>query len=240
MVILMDEFWLILYKGIASLIVLFLFTKLMGRKQVSQLNMFDYVIGITIGSIASEMTMAKNISFLEGTTGIAIYALAAFLISEVTMKSIAARRLIVGTPCMLIENGKILEKSLQKTKIDINDLLQEARNNGYFDISQIEFALMEANGKMSFMPKSKYAPLTPNDMKVKVSETKICTNLVIDGKVMQEHLNYIKKSEKWLRTRLEKQGYETIENLLLVTCDNKEQLSIFEKNIEKKEGKPFE
>ena len=240
MVILMDEFWLILYKGIASLIVLSLFTKLMGRKQVSQLNMFDYVIGITIGSIASEMTMAKNISFLEGTTGIAIYALTAFLISEVTMKSITARRLIIGTPCMLIENGKILEKSLQKTKIDINELLQEARNNGYFDISQIEFALMEANGKISFMPKSKYAPLTPNDMKVKVSETKVCTNLVIDGKVMQEHLNYIKKSEKWLRTRLEKQGYETIENLLLVTCDNKEQLSIFEKNIEKKEGKPFE
>lgn len=240
MVIEMSEFFLILYKGIASILVLFCFTKLMGRKQVSQLNMFDYIIGITIGSIASEMTMAKNINFLEGTLGIGIYAIAAYIISEITMKSIQARRFIIGTPCILMENGKILETSLKEAKIDINDLLQEARNSGYFDISQIEYAIMEANGKISFLPKSKYAPLTPNDMKVKPPRSSVCTNLVMDGNIMKEHLEYIGKDEKWLRTRLKKEGYENLDNILLVICNNKEKLTIFEKNRTKKEEKPFE
>jgi len=236
----MNEALLIFEKGIASIIVLFLFTKIMGRKQVGQLNMFDYVIGITIGSIASEMTMAKEIDFFEGTLGIAIYALSAYIISEVTMKSIKARRLIIGTPCMIIQNGKILEKSLKKSKIDINDLLQEARNNGYFDMSQIEFGIMEANGRISFLPKSKYAPLTPNDMKIKTTYTGICNNLIIDGKIMKKHLKGIHKDEEWLRTRLRKEGYESIENILLVICDSDEKLTIYEKNRELTEEEPFE
>lgn len=236
----MNEISMILYKGIASIIVLFLFTKIMGRKQVSQLNMFDYIIGITIGSIASEMTMAKNIDFWEGSLGIAIYALAAFIISEWTMKSITARRLIIGTPCMIIQKGKILEKSLKKSRMDINDLLQEARNNGYFDLSQIEYGIMEANGRVSFLPKSKYAPLTPNDMKIKTTYTGICNNLVIDSKIMKNHLRGIHKDEKWLMTRLQKEGYESLENILLVICDSDEKLTIYEKNIELLEEEPFE
>jgi len=236
----MNELWLIFYKGILSIIVLFLFTKLMGKKQVGQLNMFDYIIGITIGSIASEMTMAKGINVIEGTLGIGIYASTAFLISEITMKSIKARRLIVGTPTILIEDGKILENSLKKAKIDINDLLQEARNNGYFDISKLEYAIEEASGKISFLPKSKFAPLTPNDMKIKTSKASICTNLVMDSKIMYNHLKYIKKDEEWLMKRLKKEGYTSLNNILLVTIDNKEKLTIFEKNIEKKEIKPFE
>ncbi len=236
----MNEIYLIFWKGIASILVLFLFTKLMGRKQVGQLNMFDYVIGITIGSIASEMTMAKNIDFFEGTLGIAIYALAAFIISEWTMKSIKARRIIIGTPCMIVQRGKILEKSLKKAKIDINDLLQEARNNGYFDISQIEYGIMEANGRISFLPKSKYAPLTPNDMKIKTTYTGICNNLVIDSKIMKNHLKSINKDEKWLMTRLKKEGYGNLRDILLVTCDSDEKLTIYEKNIELLEEEPFE
>lgn len=236
----MNELWMIFYKGILSILVLFVFTKLMGRKQVGQLNMFDYIIGITIGSIASEMTMAKGINFFEGTLGIGLYALSAFIISEWTMRSIEARRFVIGTPCMIIQKGKILEKSLKKTKIDINDLLQQARNNGYFDISQIEYAIMEANGRISFLPKSKYQPLTPNDMKVKTTYTGVCSNLVIDGKIMKKHLDYIKKDEKWLKTRLEKQGYKDLSDILLVTCDNDEKLTIYERNIELLEEEPFE
>lgn len=236
----MNEISLILWKGIASIIVLFIFTKIMGRKQVSQLNMFDYIIGITIGSIASEMTMAKEIDFWEGSLGISIYALAAFFISEWTMKSITARRLIIGTPCMVIQKGKILEKSLRKSRLDINDLLQEARNNGYFDLSQIEYGIMEANGIISFLPKSKYAPLTPNDIKIKTTYTGICDNLVIDSKIMKNHLKRIHKDEKWLMTRLKKEGYENLENILLVICDSDEKLTIYEKNIELLEEEPFE
>lgn len=236
----MESYIEIIYKGILSIIVLFIFTKIMGKKQVGQLNMFDYINGITIGSIAAEMTLNSDISIMEGSIGIAVYALVTYFISIITMKSITARRIFMGTPCMLIQDGKILEKSLIKSKIDINDLLQEARSNGYFDISQIEFAIMEDNGRISFLPKSKYAPLTPNDMKIKTDYVGICSNLVIDGNIMREHLKFIKKDEKWLMTRLKNEGYDDITNLLLVTIDSKEKLTIFEKNKDIKAIQPFE
>lgn len=236
----MNELIYILEKGIISIVVMFLFTLLMGRKQVGQLNMFDYIIGITIGSIASEMTIANDIGIVEGTLGIAIYAISAFLISEWTMKSITARRLIVGTPCIIIQRGKILEKSLKKVKIDLNDLMQEARNNGYFDMSEIEYAIMEANGRISFLPKSKYSPVTLSDMKIKSKFKGVCSNLIIDGKIMFDHLKQIKKDEKWLIKRLENMGYNNINDLLLVICDSDEKLTVFERNIEILEENVFE
>ena len=116
-------------------------------------------------------------------------------------------------------------------------MLQEARNNGYFDISEIEFAIMEANGKISFLPKSKYAPLTPTDMKLKVPYKGLCANLVIDGVIMSNNLKIINKNDKWLLTRLSKEGYEHVEDLLLVTCDSNEKLAIYQKGEDsKKEG----
>ena len=157
---------MILGKGLTSLFVLFILSKIMGRKQVSELNLFDYIIGISIGSIAAEMTLNPDIDFFEGVFAIAIYALVAYLITILTMKSIMARRIIIGTPTMLLQKGQILYHNLRKNKIDINDLLQEARTNGYFDLSQIEYALMEANGKISFLPKSKYQPVIKKDLKL--------------------------------------------------------------------------
>ena len=124
------------------------------------------------------------------------------------------------------ENTK---KMLEKSKIDLSDLLQEARNNGYFDISEIEFALMEANGKISFLPKSKYSPITVDDMKLKVPYKGLCANLVVDGNIMSNNLRVIKKDDKWLLTRLEKLGYEDVSRLLLVTCDSNEKLSVYKK-----------
>ncbi len=231
---------LILGKGLTSIVVLFFLTKLMGRKQVAQLNMFDYIIGITIGSIAAEMTLNDEVNFFEGTFALIVYAVVAYLISVLTSKSITARRLISGAPCILIENGKILYRSLKKTKLDINDLLQEARTNGYFDLSQVEYAIMEPNGRISFLLKSKYLPTTNNDLKIKTNYKGLCSNLVIDGKVMINNLEKIKKDEKWLRTRLEKNGYKNLEDVLLVICDSEEKLTIYEKNLDLTEEKVLE
>lgn len=231
------SYLLILGKGLASIFVLFVLSKLMGRKQVGQLNLFDYIIGITIGSIAAEMILNDEIDFLEGTFAVSIYAFISYGISFLTSKSIIARRLITGAPCVLISRGKILMNSLKESKIDVNDLLQEARNNGYFDLSQIEYAIMEANGRISFMLKSKYLPTTLDDMKIKATYQGLCVNLVIDGKIIPKNVKAIDKDEKWLRTRLKNNGYETLENILLVICDSNEKLTIYEKNLANKETK---
>ncbi len=223
------NFFYIFIKSIFSIAALFFFTKAMGRKQLSQLNLYDYVVGITIGSVAADISVDLESHFFYGIIVMAVYTIVSILISHFTAKSIKLRRFVIGTPIIIIEDGKIIEDNVEKAKIDISDLLQEARNNGYFDISEIEFAIMEPNGKISFMPKSKYAPLTPSDVKVKVAYKGLCANLVIDGNIMVNNLKVINKDTKWLETRLSKEGYNNIKDLLLVTCDSKEKLTIYKK-----------
>lgn len=236
----MQDYMNILINGTTSVIILFILTKIMGRKQAGELNIFDYVIGISIGSIAAEMTLNQDVNFFEGTLAMVIYATISYLITISTMKSIIARRFVIGSPTVIIQNGKILYKNLKKAKMDVNDLLEQARTNGYFDLSEIEYSLMESDGKLSFLPKSEYVPLTPKDMKIKTDYKGLTANLIIDGNIMKENLKNIKKDEKWLLTRLKNEGYENINNILLVICDSKEKLTIYEKNKDIEEIKVLE
>ena len=224
---------LILGKGITSIVVLFILSKVMGRKQVSQLNVFDYIIGISIGSIAAEMTLNNEIDFFEGVFAISIYAVFAYLITLLTNKSIIARRLLIGCPTVLIEDGKLNYKALKKSKLDLNDFLQEARIQGYFNLSEIEFAIMEANGQVSFLPKSNAQPVKRKDIKLKTSYEGLCCNAIIDGKIMINNLKEIGKNEEWLLTRLQNNHYKDINSLALVILDSKEKMRVYEKNINK-------
>jgi len=234
------DFLMLIIKSVASLFFLFIFTNALGKKQINQLNMFDYVIGISIGNVVAEMTVNKEVAFFDGVIVMGMYSLVAITISYLTTKSIRLRRLISGTPTTLIENGKLIEDGLNKCKLDVNDFLEEARVNGYFDIKEIEYAFMEANGKVSFLPKSKYKPITPNDIKLKTNYKGVSTNVIIDGKIMPNNLKSINKDEKWLIKRLENLKYNNIENLLLVTCDSNEQLSIYEKKVKANKYGSFE
>jgi len=216
-------------KGSISVIYLFFVIKLLGKKQISELNIFDYIIGLTLGNIAAEMTVNSDITIIEGLLAMSIYGLFSLFVSFITEKSMVARRFITGEPIIIMENGKISREQLKKCKIDINDLLQDARESGYFNINEINYAIMEPSGKISFLPKSKYIPVTPKDMKLKVDNNSINANVVLDGKIMENNLKEIGYDRKWLINRLEKEGY-VVKDLLLVTIDNKEQLYIYENN----------
>lgn len=233
------EPFIIFIRSIGSIVALFVFTKIMGKKQVSQLNMFDYVLGITIGSVAAEIAVSLESEFYKGIIVMAVYTAISLLVSFITNKSIVLRRFLTGIPIVLMEDGKLLESGLKKAKYDVNDFLEEARSAGYFDISELEYALMESNGKISFLPKSKYAPLTPSDMKVKVDYKGLTSNLVIDGKIMEENLKLIKKDKKWLFTRI-KNNKATLEEILLLTCDAKEQITIYKKEEKERNGTVLE
>lgn len=220
----------VIIKSSVAVLSLFFLTKMLGKKQISQLNIFDYTIGISIGSIAADMSISKDYYVVDGVIAMVIYTLASLFVSYITMKSIKARRFLTGYPLVLLEDGRLIKNNLKRVKIDINDFLQECRINGYFDLSQIEYAIMEPNGRISFLPKSKYVPVTPSDMKLKVSYKGLTANLIIDGNIMKSNLKKIGKDEKWLLTRLEKNGYDRIDNLLLVICDSNEKLTIYEDN----------
>lgn len=220
----------VIMRALVSLVVLFFVTKMLGKKQVSQLSVFDYVIGISIGNFAAEMTTDLQIPYINGVLSVLIFGLVAYLVSVLTMKSIKLRRFFMGTPTMIIQNGKILIDNMRKVKLDINDLLEECRTEGYFDISQIEYALMEANGHLSILPKGENLPVTIKDMNLKAQKQGLCINLIIDGKIMPNNLKNIKKDEDWLKKELKVKGYKELDNILLATLDVNEKLVIYEKN----------
>lgn len=219
------------YRALISLVTLFLITKLLGKKQVSQLSLFDYVIGISIGNFAAEVTINLEAKWINGVVAVLIFGLVAYLVSILTMKSIVARRFFMGGPTVVIQNGKIIKENLKKVKFDINDLLEECRNNNVFDVNQINYGLMEANGKLSILLKPEYLPLTPKDMKIETKPNSLVANVIIDKKIMHENLKQMNKNEKWLLKELK--GTK-LEDILLCTLDINNKITIYKQKENEK------
>jgi len=222
----------VVIRSILSLVTLFFVTKMLGKKQVSQLSLFDYVIGISIGNFAAEISLNTDTNYINGVVAVIVFGIIALFVSIITMKSIVLRRFIIGTPTIIIQNGKIIEKNLKKVKLDINDLLEECRNEGYFDISKIKLCIMEANGKLSIMLYSIYDTPTLNDMKLKGSNSGICANIVIDGKYMINNITNMKKSLKWVKSSIKTMGYKDVDKILLATLDQNDKIVVYEKNVQ--------
>ena len=222
-----EELLIVTYRSLLSLSALFLVTKMLGKKQVSQLSLFDYVIGISIGNFAAEMTINLESQTINGIIAVFIFGLVAYLISILTMKSMILRRFFMSTPTTLIEKGDILIEGLKKVKFDVNDLLEVCRIKGYFDISEIEYAIMEANGDISILPKEKYRNVVLDDLSITKSQKGLCSNVIIDGKIMKNNLLNINKTEEWL---LENLKNVDLANILLATIDNEGRIKIFLKN----------
>lgn len=227
----MSNFLNICIRTILVLIILFFITKMMGKKQISELNFFDYVVGITIGSIAADISLDIEKDMLAGIAALFIYGFISYIISFVSIKSILARRFFIGVPTVLVEKGKIIESGLKKSKIDVNDLLMVARENGYFNLDEIDYALMEVNGNISFLPKEKEKPVTKKDMKIKCNNEGLTVNAIIDSKYMANNMKAINKDKEWLDHELKVNGYDNYDNILLATIDNNYKVTIYEKNV---------
>lgn len=227
----MSNFLNICFRTILVLIILFFITKMMGKKQISELNFFDYVVGITIGSIAADISLDIEKNMIAGIAALFIYGFISYIISFVSIKSILARRFFIGVPTVLVEKGKIIESGLKKSKIDVNDLLMEARENGYFNLDEIDYALMEVNGNISFLPKEKEKPVTKKDIKIKCSNEGLTVNAIIDSKYMVNNMKAINKDKEWLDHELKVNGYDNYDNILLATIDNNYKVTIYEKNV---------
>ena len=227
----MSDFLNICFRTILVLIILFFITKMMGKKQISELNFFDYVVGITIGSIAADISLDIEKDMIAGIAALFIYGGISYIISLISIKSILARRFFIGVPTVLVEKGKIIESGLRKAKIDVNDLLMEARENGYFNLDEIDYALMEVNGNISFLPKEKEKPATKKDMKIKCSNEGLTVNAIIDSKYMGNNMAAINKDSEWLNHELKIKGYDNYDNILLATIDNEYKVTIYEKNV---------
>ena len=220
--------------------ILFLLAKVMGKKQISQLNIFDYTIGITMGSIAADISLDIEKDLIAGITSLAIYGFASALISLWSLKSITARRIFYGIPTILMEKGKIIEGGLRKNKLNLNELQEEARSCGYFDLSEIDCAVMESTGKVSFLPKEENKPVTKKDMDIKCNKDGLVANIIIDEEIMITNLKVMNKTEKWLKQQLKVLGYDGPKGILLATLDNNDKLIIYKKGVKSEKSTVLE
>ncbi len=212
------EYIKVILMSLGSLVFLFLVIKLIGNKSISQLNMFDYVNGITIGSIAADAAIAEQKDFPYYLVAMAVYGAVIFILSLITNKSPAMRRLITGKTITLFENGKIYKDNLKKARIDINEFLTQARVSGFFDISQLKYAFLEPNGAITFLANENYRPIVPDDVKLKVKKDEVSYTLISDGKILSENLKKSGFDEKWLRENLIKSGIGQISEVFYAYC----------------------
>lgn len=224
----MDIFKIVVV-SVSSFIVLFILAKFMGNREMAQLSMFDYIISITIGSIAAEMSTSLDDNFLEPLVAMILYSLGAISVSWLAIHSMKARRFISGTTRVLYDNGKIYFKNLKKSKMDLNEFLMQCRTNGYFNLSDIQTAILETNGNISFVPNCLKRPATPEDLNLNPKQEFWVTNVIIDGKVIKENLKNTGNNLKWLQSNLEKQKAGKLEDILLATCDKDNNLSVYKK-----------
>ena len=185
---------------------------------------------ITIGIIGADISLDIEKNLIAGITSLVIFGLSAVLVTYLTLKSITFRRVFTGCPTILINKGKIIESALKKEGIDINDLEEEARQFGYFDLSKINYAVLETSGKISFLAKDSDLPLTKKDMNIKSKESTLCANIIIDGTLLENNLNNMNKDIKWLDKELNKRGYKGYNNILLLTLDDNDNVIIYGKN----------
>ena len=182
-------------KSVVSVVVLFLLTKIMGRRQVSQLSLFDYVNGISFGSIAAEIAISKDDEdLLIGIVAMCVYTAVAIFFDILSNRSIRMRRFLEGVPIVLIENGRIYEKNFAKAKIDMNEFLMSCRKEGYFDVSRIHTAIFEPNGMISIFPKTENGGSIPSVA-------------VLDGKIMENNVINAGFSREYVEKTLGERGY---------------------------------
>ncbi len=233
----MDALQIIL-TALFSLVILFLLTKLMGNKQVSQMNMFDYIIGISIGSIGAEMATELE-EPLQPAIAMVVYALVAVGISLLGDHSLKVRQFMTGKPLILMDSGVIYRKNLKRAKMDLNEFLMYCRIGGFFDLGQIQTAILEHNGTVTFLPSAMQRPATPADFSIQPSQELLQTPLILDGEVLSENLKKSGRDHTWLERQLHDKGYHGAEEVLLALWDGSSQLSLYPMRT-KKEARDLE
>lgn len=230
----------VILASLGSIIVLFILTKISGNKQMSHMSMFDYINGITIGSIAAEMATALEGDFLLPLIAMIIYAAASIIISYVSTKSVKLRRFLAGRSVVLMDKSKIYKQNFSKAKLDINEFLTQCRIKGFFNLSDIETAVIEPNGMISILPVSDKRTVNPNDLNLDVIQERPDVALILDGKLMEKNLQYTGNDKQWLEKKLKEQNAPKISDIFLATCDGENNLTVFSKRVEKPENDIFQ
>lgn len=216
----------VILTSILSAIALFVIAKLLGHKQMSQLDFFDYITGITIGSIAAELATELE-QPLKPLIAMLVYGAITVVLTFFTSKFPKTRKFINGTPTIIMNDGKLYRKNMKKAKLDLSEFLVMCRQEGYFNISDIHTAVFEYNGRLTVLPKSAKRPATPTDLKLMCEPESINVEVIMDGRILEENLLRMGFSVKWLEKQLKGKGYNNPKEIFLGLCNQNGELNLF-------------
>jgi len=222
----LNEAAVVFVRGIIAFFTLLIFARLLGKQQVSELTFFDYILGITIGSIAATLTTDLSSRAWPHWVGLATWTAAVWFLQWVSLRSRAVAKYINGEPVILIMNGQIMEKNLKKMRYTLDDLLIQLRHRGIFDLKEVEFALLETTGQLSVLKKSQYAPVTPHDLKIPTKYKGLSTELIYDGKVIDINLKRFNLDRAWLEQQLKAQGIQSPREVFLALLNTEGELYV--------------
>ena len=220
------EFAKIVLSSLLSYAALFICAKVIGRKQISQLNFLDYITGITIGSIAAELA-----TDLENTwkplAAMGVYALLTWLLSLIGKRAARSRKFLDGTPTIIMQNGKLYRSNMKKAKLDLSEFMVMCREQGYFNLADIHTAVFEYNGKLTILPVSKKRQATPEDMKLSPQQETLSTEVIMDGRILEENLKRMGLNAAWLDKQLRTQGVHDAKAVFLGLYDAQNKLTLY-------------
>jgi len=206
------------FRAILLYIVVLIVMRLMGKREIGQLQPFELAISIMIADLAATPMAESGVPITNGIMPILGLLVMHLIISMVNIKSTKAREIICGKPSLLIYRGKIDQKVLKKERFTINELEERLRDNNIFNVGDVEYAILETSGQVTVIPKPNKRPATPEDFNIEPKYEGIPYDLVVDGKVMYQNLEKIGKNYTWLQKQTEKFGIKP-EDALIVTID---------------------
>lgn len=223
------QFMTLCLTALGSFGTLFLVAKVIGRKQIAQLDFFDYITGITIGSIAAEFATELEEPW-KPLTAMVIYGGITLLLTIIANKYQRTRKYLNGTPTILMDHGKLYHENLKKAKLDLSEFMVMCRQQGYFDLTTIQTAVFEYNGKLTILPVSSQRPATPKDMNLTPEQELLFTELIMDGRILEDNLKRMGLDLTWLDKQLEQRHIHSPKEVFLAVCDRNLKFVLYEKS----------
>lgn len=216
-------------KGIFIYVLAIILSKLIGIKIISQMNFFDFIMGVSVGSMIAKIIIDKDHVVFSGITALIIFTLLTIATSYLNLKSYTARKLINAKTLILVENGRIVDKNLKRLRITINELMMKLREKDVFSLEDIQFAIMESNGQLSVLIKANKKPVTPFDMDLKVKSASLLNDIIFDGKIIDKNLKIAGIDKKWLQSELKKKSINNVKEVFYAGVDQNKKLTISKK-----------
>lgn len=195
-------------------VVLLILTRLLGKKQMSQLTYFNYITGVTMGSVAGDFISEVNMPVVDALASLIAICILTELNSFIALKSTSYRKVMDGDDIILIKKGKIIKPALKSCRMSVNILLMLLRQSNTFSVEEVEYAILETNGSLSVMKRQQAQPIIKSDLDIKAEKIKNLPREVIsDGKIMKVNLKELNKDEEWLKNELRKNNIESVKDV---------------------------